>query len=365
MSLEHLIHTIGAAPRLPDMDRRKFLQMVGAAAGAGILGGCAILPKDSREDVANIEWDCNPILPIPKNGCYIGTNIQVKGIVTNAAAAIGYFKIRYGVYPTFVAPGQGRLGGTNDFFPHTDVDNSHAAGVIPMIRYAIMPFEGYDPILKGDHDNQIQSFAAECAKREKPIVLTPFQHPNEPTTTHYEWGARSPSKYKATWVHMHRLFEEEGANKNTLWSIKLQAGRWRNFSYPDPFQYIPPEEYFDILGWGPNNICQPDIGLYPQSFQSLFNYYYEKAAEKYPRKIQVIWELASDAKYNQDEWYDNALTLIRTKYPRVKAVNLDENAYRRHGAHTNPVPTKKSTKKIKRHFADPYFIGNIIKPRTS
>ncbi len=90
------------------VSRRDFLKMAGKAAlglgavsGLESLVGCAslsgiTLPDATREEVAKIKWDCNPILPIPENGCYTGTNDQ-----TNPGAVAWMFKVDYGIQPTF------------------------------------------------------------------------------------------------------------------------------------------------------------------------------------------------------------------------------------------------------------------------
>jgi len=65
-----------------EIDRRYFLKRSGQAAlavGGGLtlgtlLSGCAPALKETRQDVEQIDWDCNPILPIPDEGCYTGTN---------------------------------------------------------------------------------------------------------------------------------------------------------------------------------------------------------------------------------------------------------------------------------------------------
>jgi hypothetical protein len=66
---------------MKNLSRRDFLKKTGQAAlaiGGGLtlealLISCATAPIfESAEDVANIKWDANPAIPVPKYGCYIG-----------------------------------------------------------------------------------------------------------------------------------------------------------------------------------------------------------------------------------------------------------------------------------------------------
>ena len=52
-----------------ETNRREFLKEAGkGAAGLALLAsGCAPTLKETRQDVASIDWDCNPILPILLN----------------------------------------------------------------------------------------------------------------------------------------------------------------------------------------------------------------------------------------------------------------------------------------------------------
>ena len=321
--------------------------------------GCAPGLKETRKDVEIIDWDCNPILPIPVGGCYTGTNYQI--LPKNIKL---YFTLHYGITPTFHTIGRGIWGSVSENFRKDSCETLIEDGIIPMIRYVILPFEGYKPIIKGKHDDDISKFAHQAAEFEHPIVLVPFQFPNDFNNTHYPWAGYSAGQYKDAWVHMHELFEKEGANKNTVWSIKLKMGRWATKQYPDPFQYCPPKEYVDIIGWACLNIIKPQFGYHSQSFKSLFNYYYKRAASKYPTKPQMFWELASTHGPSQVEWLDQALSLIKEKYFRVKGVMLDEQYYSgigdRFGSH-DPTPTFDSQKVIKKHFTSPYYIGSVIK----
>jgi hypothetical protein len=352
MSINDILHK--------DIERRDFLKGTGKAALglAGLLTGCSPTLKETRKDVESIKWDCNPILPIPAEGCYAATNEEIywlgeeKRIVTN-------FRESYGIPPAF-NNARGKYAVFNYAFPAGHCKEIIEHGVIPVMVYSIKPFSGFKPIIKGKFDDHIKEFANKVAKFEHPIVLLPFVQPTEPYRSYTPWAGYPPNQYKDAWVRIHDLFSKEGANRNTIWSSKLQVGSWPSFTYPDPFAYIPPEQYIDIIGWQCNNISQPQIGLPSMRLREQFSYYYNRASRKYPKKPQAFWELSSPWDPKQHVWWDNALDNIKNKYFRVKIVAMDVISWFGH-FYFDARQTPETIQKIRQHFADPYFIGSAIK----
>jgi hypothetical protein len=353
MSIEQLLRT--------NIDRRQFLKQTGLAAVglAGLLQGCALTLRETRQEAAQINWDCNPVLTIPAVGCYTGTNLQTLSELISRR-----FENLYGITPTFHAIGYGSWGASNSSFPGYDCQAAIRDGVVPVIRYAIIPFRGYKPIIQGKNDDDILLFANKVARFESPIVLIPFQHCNDAHSKHYAWAAYPGNEYIDTWVRMHNLFAKEGANKNTVWATKFKMGVWHTFAFLDPFQYCPPKEYIDIIGWNCNNHDKPEIGLYSQSFRQFFDYNYKKASKKYPTKPQMFWELSTARGRKQAEWINQTLIDIQERYPKVKGVMLDEQRYSGIGdsyGSFDPSLNDESIKIVRKHFSEGYFIGSAIK----
>ena len=120
-----------------NLRRRDFLKIAFAGSAALSLEsliGCAPTLKETREDVVKINWDCNPILPIPAKGCYTGTNYQA-----HPGHVARFFQRYYGILPTFHAIGHGRFGAANHRFPEDDCKAAIEKGVIPVIRYVVVP----------------------------------------------------------------------------------------------------------------------------------------------------------------------------------------------------------------------------------
>ena len=337
--------------------RRGFIKMVGLAGAlfaSQKITGCTSF-RESRHEVSSIPWKCNPILPIPKDGCYVGTNLQ-----GNSSTIGTLFKEKFGISPTLHAVGFGKAAATNEVFPRTWCQIAIDSGIIPTIRYATAPFMGYKPILRGEYDDDFREFARQVAEFGYPIVFIPFQQCNITNSRHYKWAGYPGEEYKAAMVRIHTLFGKEGANKNTIWTTKFNVGPW----YNDPFEYCPPRENIDIIGWALHGFDRPDIGITFRTFETLFGHFYEKAAEKYSDKPQMFWEVSTHKDFKQASWINRAFDDIKDKFPRVKGVMLDEAPFTDHGdrfGSYDPTLTEESIAVVKRHFSTDYFIGSIIK----
>jgi hypothetical protein len=349
-----------------NLSRRDFLKKSGKVALAGStllyfksLMGCATLSKETREDVANIQWECNPILPIPDIGAYTGTNWQL-----GPAWVAETCKNQYSLPIAFNAFGRGTWATSNEWFRPRDCQTLIKHKVVPVIRYIITgPNDSFRAVIQGKNDSKIQKFAEKAATFGHPIVLVPWQCVNEPDWEGqvWWWSRGDSGEYKDAWVRMHEIFEKEGANKNVVWSTKMIAGEFGPQNQAlDWAAYTPPKEYIDIIGWN----CNSNIGHYGNqydaavSFDNQFHRDYIEAVEKYPTKPQMFWELGAARTPRQADWMDKALTLIQEKYYRVKGVMFDVrySAVRRY----DPRHTLKTKEVIRKHFSSGYFIGSAL-----
>jgi hypothetical protein len=313
--------------------------------------GCGPSLKEVNKGVENIEFECSAILPIPKSGCYTGTNKQWN------TAATEDFPEKYGIPAAFNAPGGGTFWVANDNFPTEECAWLFENNIIPLIRYVVFPHQGYRPIIQGKSDDDFKAFANKAAAYGKPVVLAPWQAVNEPRR-HFKiwaWSQADPSEYKSAWVRMYEIFKKEGANANVLWTTKLINWGWTNqLLSSDSFQYIPPREYIDIVGW----LCCSNIYYNGgRTFEGMINSDYKEACLRYPSKPQFLWELGADNRGYQSGWMDTALFQIKTEYPQIKGIMFDE-----HTSHDfQPDHTDLTIKVIRKHFTSNYFLGSALK----
>jgi hypothetical protein len=364
-----------------NLNRRDFLEKAGkltlgcaTTLSLGSLTGCATLPNEAKQDISQTTWECNPILPIPSVSCYTGTNFQGKQIgftmqktesgtflVTPKRAsgdvdpkeAINIFIMNYGIKPTFHAGGHGVYSDANEHFPLQRCRGAISRGVIPVLRYVLLPHEGFRHAAKGRFDDKIKKFAHAAAEFGEPVVLLPWQCVNEPRWPGqvWKWSRGNPDDYKHAWVRMHNIFKEEGA-KNVIWSTKMIAGGFGNY-YPaiDWAKYTPPTDYVDIIGW---NVNEANTG---RSFNQQYGSSYKRAANMYPAKPQMLWELGASRYASQAHWMDDALKKIAGPYQRVKSIMFDVMIS---PGNYDPTHTPKTVEIIKKHFSNGYFLGSAL-----
>ncbi|UCH07835.1 MAG: twin-arginine translocation signal domain-containing protein, partial [Deltaproteobacteria bacterium] len=172
------------------VSRRDFLKRSGKAALAvggaltleKLLYSCAPALKETSQDVDRIEWECNPMIPIPDGRCYTGTNAQMPIDVYK-----DWWEESFGISPTFNTPCSGPYDASNDVFPKEKCEAEIRNGVIPVVRYVVRHphFDGFKCIAEGKLDEDVKKFAHQAAKFEHPMVLIPFEQPN--STEHKRW----------------------------------------------------------------------------------------------------------------------------------------------------------------------------------
>ena len=169
--------------------RREFLKAAGKAALAASTGLDSLIAcaptlsalHETKEDVANVKWECNPMIPIPNDKICTGTNSRIPVEILN-----DYWKTHYGIGLTFHHPTWGSYDGMNDAFPTVECQKEIEQGVIPVVRYVVLskPFDGFNPIANGKFDDDIKKFAHQAAKFEHPIILMPFEQLNTTSRMH-------------------------------------------------------------------------------------------------------------------------------------------------------------------------------------
>jgi len=104
-----------------------------------ILGGCASL-IETRADVAAIDWDANPIIPVPQNGCYTAWYLGL-AVASYYDFAVGlqekhikeWYEDHFGKVPAVHCSACKSPGA--DRFPNYTSIGIYNKGVIPLWRY--------------------------------------------------------------------------------------------------------------------------------------------------------------------------------------------------------------------------------------
>jgi len=362
------------------LTRRDFLKKTGQAALAisggltleALLDGCAGAPIfESPEDVANIKWDANPAIPVPKNGCYAGWHLDIIGPVHGQARPKYWRKVAssskkaehdlekyhgepYGKLPAVYSFSDRLVGRDEGFFPKGIFDGSFNKGVIPLVRYYF--FEDFENVARGKYDKTLKNFAQGAKEFGKPFFLVPYPEVNISGAYKnvHPWAGGNGKQFRKAWTHMHDVFEGEGANEYAVWGLHLLgSGDKQPFSWFDL-----DDKYLDWVGFTIYNFGQ--TGWVSRSFDTRIQEGYWWVKQNHPTKPIALWEFAAEqtSGKGQSRWIKNAYNSIK-KMPRIKLVVYAE--YGGHGgagAHNSLMLDEKSKPYYKEAISDPYFIGS-------
>jgi hypothetical protein len=328
------------------------LAIGGALALDTLLSGCASIGfKEVRQDVINQKWEANPIIPIPKDGCYVGGHR-----VGLSSTVVEIYGSHIGKIPAFWDFTVGYYAAANERFPKEWSENLIDRGVIPELNYAITPFTSFEEIAKGRHDGVITRFAERAADFGKPYVFIPFKEANIRAGIFWDYGGGSAKWFKKMWRHMHEIFDKAGANTNTIWAINY-LGTYSHAARKWLESFYPGDDVVDWIGFTVKN--RLDYGYPYKSFRYLFFPDYAWARRNHPTKPLAVFEIGQSSNPSQHKWIRKAYEDIKEKFPAVKMVQWWEDVLRLGGMADNEHFSSRleSIEAMQEVHNDPYFIG--------
>lgn len=194
---------------------------------------------------------------------------------------------------------------------------------------------GYDPatnqnivydILNGQYDDFLHAYAADVARFGHPVLFRPFNEMNGDWCTYSAyWAGRDTNTYVELYRYVYNIFEEEGANKNTLWIWNANEKSFPDFAWNAIDNYYPGDEYVDIVGLTGYNTGDYYDGETWRSFKDIYDPIMDKMASQYKQPF-MITEFAS-ASHGGDKaaWVEDMFDSIQD-YPRIKVAIWWNNA---------------------------------------
>lgn len=189
----------------------------------------------------------------------------------------------------------------------TDFDANENNNLRPS---AVRDKKGMTDVANGVYDFYIKTWALEAKKIKTPIFIRLAHEMNDPYR--YPWGPQNndAKDFVSAWKHIHDLFKTVGV-KNVIW-VWAPHPAYGYFN-----EYYPGTEYVDYVGTGTLNYGPVvNWGKWWSFNEILGNHYQELAAFKKPIMLTEFASLGYGGDRNQ--WYDEALRDIPSKYPQVK-----------------------------------------------
>jgi hypothetical protein len=343
-----------------NIDRREFLKGTGTAAigVAGFLSGCATL-REPRQELRSQQWNCNPVLPIPQEGCYIGFLNQSANYGQRLAE---YYLEKVGKIPAFTDISRWKFGSMGTAFPNIACQDYTENGILPGFKYGMDLENGMEDIARGKKDKILVAFAKEACNYSKPYIFLPFKEMNWQSKDYWNHGGEPPKTFLKAWRHMHKIFQDTGANKNTIWAIHyLNSNGSHGAPMISPKYYYPGDEYVDIVSF---TVCnRVGIGEQYRTFGSLIGYDYDWLRSEHKKKPIAILEMSQSNGPHQHEWIKDTYTEIKNDFPAIKLVQWYEAIFNFSNwsddmtFSNNP----KSVQAMKQALSDPYYIGGPLK----
>jgi Glycosyl hydrolase family 26 len=250
-------------------------------------------------------------------------------------------------------------------FPGVPMENIRRHGSIPFFSWSSSSTDKEEVrqpgfrlarIADGTYDAFIESFAENAREWGHPFFLR-FNW--EMNGFWFPWGedvnGNRPGQFVAAWRHVHDIFARMGAT-NATWVWCPNIGLARRLQHLGPL--YPGDAYVDWtcldgFNWGPTSNSPGWM-----SFNKIFRSSYERVLKLAPHKPMVIGETASEEiGGSKAAWIRNALGIIPTQYPKVRAlVWFDEKTQGRNW----PVNSSKSSRaSFRKAISHPIFMRNF------
>lgn len=177
---------------------------------------------------------------------------------------------------------------------------------------------GLAMVTRGDYDFYIDPWAASAARFGRPIFLRFAHEMNDPYR--YPWGPQNNTKeeFITAWRHVVQRFRDAGAhNVIWVWSPHVAHEYWD--------LYYPGDGTVDWVATGVLNFGPIAYWSRWWSFDEIFGQKYERlAAFGKPLMIAEFGSLSVGG--DRRQWYENAISPLRDRYPRVRALLFFEVA---------------------------------------
>ncbi len=260
-----------------------------------------------------------------------------QNLVPSKGAYYGYYQEPYNVHPesvdVHVASGETpslamyyQDWGSRGTLDYAFMQRLTDKGVIPIVTWE--PWNAatdnktitteFTPqaIRDGKYDPFIRQWARDAAKYKKPFYLR-FAH--EMNGNWYPWGntnGNTPQDYISMWIHVHDIFEEEGAtNVVWLWSPNNTDNMGSTASM---LSYYPGDAYVDWVGFSGFNFGVSSAGSTWKSLDIIMNEPYA-VLSTLQKPIMLAETSSTTSGGEKTAWFKEALSILPA-YPNIKAV---------------------------------------------
>lgn len=269
---------------------------------------------------------------ISKGGFYVPKQDRmatIKSTIEKFEREAGFLPAIYTIGCKLIKRSQQNTG-----FPIKEASYLAQKGIIPFVTYDLCARHGFsessnyhmDEILEGFADGHIRKFAStarQYGRNYGGFFIRILDEIN--LCKWWRWSGRgdycSREKLKKVWIHVWKIFEEEGANEfaTWVWHANVEDFLTENFAR-NANEFYPGDEYVDWIGISGWNYAKTQSWSRWEWFEEVFREGYTVMRKTHPTKPLLINEMGSCGNDGKDKWTKNAFETIKKSYPGIKGV---------------------------------------------
>ncbi len=231
-------------------------------------------------------------------------------------------------------------------FPKQACEMIYAHGAIPLITWqanieARHQEYGFmlDRIANGEFDDHLKTWTKKIKQFPGTIFIrwghemngdwfpwSGAQNGSEKPVVGEPAGPLGPARYRTAWNHIWELFQRENVN-NVRWVWSVFPANSLGHVWNDEDTYWPGDDYVDWIGVSVINWSKANrkSGKGWKNFSDIVEGAYQKLTAKHPTKPLMLAEFACAnpvdlQEGNKAKWIKEALKIIPSKYPQIKAL---------------------------------------------
>ncbi len=173
-------------------------------------------------------------------------------------------------------------------------------------------------ILDGELDSFLHDYAKAVAKFKHPVLFRPFNEMNGDWCNYSAYHTSRDTKiFRDVYKYLYGIFEEEGANANTIWVWNPNGKSYPSFAWNDQRLYYPGDEYVDIVGLTAYNTGNYYSGETWKSFNACYYNVYSTATRYYSQPMMITEFSCATAGGDKVSWVKNMFYYIKG-YSKIK-----------------------------------------------
>lgn len=175
----------------------------------------------------------------------------------------------------------------------------------------------YD-ILDGVYDSYLYAYADAINEFGHPVLFRLFNEMNGDWCPYSSYNtAKDTVIFREVYRYIYRIFEETGANQNTIWVWNPNSVSFPNFDWNNALMYYPGDEYVDIVGLTAYNTGTYYAGEKWSTFMELYDELYSSYSNWFSQPFMITEFASSSTGGDKAAWMEDMLRRIYS-YDRIK-----------------------------------------------